>query len=121
MGLRSRFAVAALAAGLLAAGLPAGAGQAPAGQVSFGLHVSLAPTWFDPAEAPGIITPYLFYYLLHDSLVKPLPEANPAPALARSWSASEGGMVHEFVLRDGVRFHNNEPVTAEDVKFSFER
>jgi peptide/nickel transport system substrate-binding protein len=44
-----------------------------------------------------------------------------APSLAESWTASRDGLVYEFVLRKGVKFHNGEPVTAEDVKFSFER
>jgi len=34
---------------------------------------------------------------------------------------SPDGLVYEFVLRRGARFHNGEPVRAEDVKFSFER
>src|SRR5919197_1798129 len=47
---------------------------------------------------------------------------NPmAPSLAESWSASPDGLAYEFVLRKGVRFHNGDPVTAEDVKFSLER
>ena len=83
--------------------------------------VSIAPRWFDPAEAEGIITPYIFYYGLHDALVKPLPGNPLAPCLAESWSTSADGLTYEFVLRRGVRFHNGEPVTAEDVKFSFER
>jgi hypothetical protein len=41
--------------------------------------------------------------------------------LAESWSASEDGLSYEFVLRQGAKFHNGEPVTADDVKFSFER
>ena len=44
-----------------------------------------------------------------------------APSLAESWSASPDGLVYEFVLRKGVKFHNGDPVGAEDIKFSFER
>jgi peptide/nickel transport system substrate-binding protein len=36
-------------------------------------------------------------------------------------TASEDGVTYEFVLRNGAKFHNGEPVTSEDVKFSFER
>jgi len=53
--------------------------------------------------------------------VKPLPGNPMAPCLAESWSATADGLTYEFVLRKGVRFHNGDPVTAEDVKFSFER
>jgi peptide/nickel transport system substrate-binding protein len=97
------------------------AGAAPEGQMTWAVHVSLAPTWFDPAETSGIITPYMVLYALHDALVKPMPGNPSAPALAESWSASPDGLVYEFVLRKGVRFHNGDAVTAEDVKFSFER
>ena len=48
-------------------------------------------------------------------------QGNPAPSLAESWSAGEDGLSYEFVLRKGAKFHNGDPVTAEDVKFSFER
>ena len=44
-----------------------------------------------------------------------------APSLAESWQVSDDGLIYEFMLRKGVKFHNGEPVTAEDVKFSFER
>ena len=44
-----------------------------------------------------------------------------APSLAESWSASEDGLSYDFVLRKGAQFHNGDPVTADDVKFSFER
>src|SRR3954468_12077538 len=101
--------------------LPAPAYAAPEGTLTIGAHVSLAPTWFDPAEAPGIVTPYMFYYLLHDALAKALPEGNPAPALAESWTAAPDGLTYDFVLRPGTKFHDGSPVTAEDVRFSFER
>jgi peptide/nickel transport system substrate-binding protein len=114
--------VLALAALGLVAGVPGSAGAAgPAGQLTWGIHVSLAPTWFDPADTQGIITPFMVLYALHDAVVKPMP-ANPlAPCLAESFSASEDGLSYEFVLRENAKFHNGDPVTAEDVKFSFER
>src|SRR5881296_2272774 len=93
----------------------------PEGQMTWAVHFSLAPTWFDPAETSGIITPFVVLYALHDAMVKPLPGNPMAPSLAESWSASTDWLVYEFMLRKGVRFHNGEPVTAEDVKFSLER
>ena len=60
-------------------------------------------------------------YALHDAMVKPMPGNAMAPSLAESWSLSKDGLVYEFVLRQGAKFHNGEPVTADDVKFSFER
>ncbi len=119
---------AALAALLVLASLsPPGAQTAPAspagpeGQLTWAVHISIAPTWFDPGEHQGIITPMMTYYALHDALVKPMPGKAMAPSLAESWSASKDGLVYEFVLRKGVKFHNGDLMTAEDVKFSFER
>ncbi|MGD9614750.1 MAG: ABC transporter substrate-binding protein [Alphaproteobacteria bacterium] len=106
----------------LAATAPGVAGAAASqGQLTWGLHVSVAPTWFDPAETQGIITPYMVLYALHDAMVKDMPGKPQAPSLAEAWSTSPDHLTHEFVLRDGVTFHNGEKVTAEDVKFSFER
>ncbi len=98
-----------------------GAAAAPQGQLTYGVHVSLAPSWFDPGEASGIITPYMLLYGIHDALLKAMPGNNQAPSLAESYSASEDGLTYEFVLRKGATFHNGEPVTSDDVKFSFER
>jgi peptide/nickel transport system substrate-binding protein len=89
--------------------------------MTWALHFSLAPTLFEPAETAGLITPFMILYALHDALVKPMPEKTMAPSLAESWSTSPDGLVYEFVLRRGATFHNGEPVTSEDVKFSFER
>jgi peptide/nickel transport system substrate-binding protein len=106
---------------LILAGGVAVAAAAPEGQMTWGIHVSLVPTWFDPAETTGIVTPFMLMYALHDAMVKPLPGNPLTPSLAETWTLSADGLVYEFVLRNGVRFHNGDPVTAEDVKFSFER
>jgi peptide/nickel transport system substrate-binding protein len=102
-------------------GAPTLGAAAPDGQMTWAVHISLAPTWFDPAETPGIGTPFMILYALHDALVKPMPGNAMASSLAESWSASKDGLVYEFVLRQGARFHNGDSVTADDVKFSFER
>jgi peptide/nickel transport system substrate-binding protein len=111
----------AAALGLAAASTGVARAAGPQGELTWGVHVSLAPTWFDPAETQGIITPYMVLYALHDAMVKDMPGKPQAPSLAESWSTSEDHLTHEFVVRPGVKFHDGEPVTAEDVKFSFER
>src|SRR5215471_4096525 len=65
---------------------------APEGQMTWGVHITLAPTWFDPAETPGIITPFMIMYALHDAMVKPMPGNPMAPSLAESWSVSKDGL-----------------------------
>lgn len=94
---------------------------APAGEVVIAWHVTIAPSWFDPSSAPPQITPFGFLYALHDGLVRPLPGQKFAASLAESWKESPDGLTYEFRMRRGLTFHNGDPVTLEDVKFSFER
>src|SRR5690349_15685826 len=76
------------------------------GQLTWGVHVSLAPTWFDPAETPGIITPFMLMYALHDAVVKPMPGNGAEPCLAEKFKAAADGLSYEFTLRPGIKFHN---------------
>lgn len=91
------------------------------GQLTWAVHVTIAPTWFDPAETPPVITPYMLMYAMHDALVKPMPGAAMTPSLAVEWRESADGLTYDFALRRGVTFHNGDPFTAEDVQFSFAR
>ena len=102
-GVTRREALALAAFGLAAARGSAFAAGLPEGQLTWGIHVSLAPTWFDPAETPGIITPFMVLYALHDGMVKPMPGKPMAPSLAESWSGSEDGVTYDFVLRNGAK------------------
>ncbi len=97
------------------------AGAAQPGEAVMAWHVTLSPTWFDPSTAPPQITPFGMLYALHDAMVRPLPGSKMAPSLAESWRESPDGLTYEFKLRPGLKFHNGDPVTTDDVKFSYER
>ena len=95
--------------------------QMSSGQMTWALHVTVVPSWFDPAETQALITPYMVLYALHDALLKPMPDHAMFPSLATTWSESADGLTYDFTLRQGVTFHNGDPFTAEDVRFSFAR
>jgi peptide/nickel transport system substrate-binding protein len=59
-------------------------------------------------------------WTLFDSLVFPEPDGTFSPALAESWETSEDGRTVTFTLRQGVKFHNGEDFTADDVVHSWE-
>jgi peptide/nickel transport system substrate-binding protein len=106
---------------LVGAAPPAVAQPTPAGQAVIAWHVTIAPSWFDPSTAPPQITPFGMLYAIHDALVRPYPGQRMGNSLAESWRESPDGRVYEFTLRRGLKFHNGDALTAEDVKFSFER
>ena len=87
---------ATLIVSILALAVAPGA-AAPEGQITWAVHVSLAPTWFDPAETAGIITPYMLLYALHDALVKPMPGNPTAP--------EPGRVVERLAGRARLRVH----------------
>jgi peptide/nickel transport system substrate-binding protein len=91
------------------------------GELRWGLHVTLAAKWLDPAETEAFNTPYMVLYAVHDALVKPLPAGMTTPSLAESWSEARDHLSYTFTLRKNVKFHDGSPLTPEDVKFSFER
>ena len=118
----ARIALLLTSAILMLGTIQEAAGQAaPAGEVIIAWHVTIAPTWFDPSSAPPQITPFGTLYAIHDALARPMPNQKMGASLAESWTESPDGLVYEFKLRRGLKFHNGDPVTTEDVKFSFER
>src|SRR5205814_7481880 len=60
-------------------------------------------------------------YAMHDALFKAMPGNLMAPSLAESWTVSQDQKTYEFKLREGLKFHNGDAFTAEDVKFSYQR
>ena len=92
-----------------------------AGEMRWALHVTLAARWVDPAETEAFSTPFMVMYALHDAMVKPMPGGLNTPSLAESWTEAKDHLTYTFTLRKGVHFHNGDPVTADDVKFSWDR
>src|SRR5256714_1857904 len=97
------------------------AAAAPEGTLTIAMHFTPVTRWLDPAEGESTITPYLLLYALHDGLLKPMPGVGSGPSLAESWSMAKDASSADFTLRPNVKFHSGEPVTSDDVKFSFER
>ena len=98
------------------AGEPAGGG----GGGRFVAAISGEPDQLDPHKT----TSYQSFQVLenvYDTLVQPNEELEMEPALAESWETSEDGKTWTFALRDGVKFHNGNPFTAEDVVYSYNR
>src|SRR6059036_3810262 len=114
-----RYSLVIVVLAAILAGVPP-ASAAPEGTLTIGVHVTLVSRWLDPGDTEALITPFMVLYALHDALVKPMPGNISTPSLAESWSVSKDGFSYEFVLRK-AKFHNGDPVTAEDVKFTFER
>lgn len=85
------------------------------------LHLSIGadPASLDPIQAVDVYRGQMVVYL-YDGLVR-LVDGKPVPNLAESWDVSDDGTVYTFHLRDDVYFHNGRQLTAEDVRYSFER
>jgi peptide/nickel transport system substrate-binding protein len=114
--------VLAVCAALASPRIPTASAQTkPEGEMRFALYVTLSPLWFDPAEVTGFITPFWTLWAMHDALVKTMPGKIMTGSLAESWTVSADQKVYDFKLREGLTFHNGDPFTAEDVKFSFNR
>jgi peptide/nickel transport system substrate-binding protein len=119
---RALVALGLMACLLLGWGHSATAQPKPAGEMRWALYVTFPPAWLDPGEvAVGGQTLFWILYALHDALIKPMPGNLMTPSLAESWTVSDDQRVYEFKLREGIKFHNGDPFTAEDVKFTFRR
>ncbi len=74
----------------------------------------------DPHKATAAGTKEILFNIF-EGLVKPDENGDLICAVASDYEISEDGLVYTFYLRDNVTFHNGNPVTCEDVKYSLER
>ncbi|PYM41900.1 MAG: hypothetical protein DME16_24475 [Candidatus Rokuibacteriota bacterium] len=85
--------------------LAAPAAAQPSGTMTWGVHVTLATKWLDPAEVEADITPFMIHYALHDALVKPMPGNLNTPSLAESWTMSKDGRTWKDPWPDFMTFY----------------
>ena len=91
----------------------------PEGKVTIAVHVSLSPKWLNPQEVPAGMA-YEFLWKMHDNMIKAAPGNLYTYALAESYEMRPDFKAATVRLREGLKFHNGEPITSEDVKFSYE-
>lgn len=107
--------------GMLYAGIANVHAAPPQGTLKEAIHWNLSADYLDPATAGFMVAGHIVLYLFHDALIKAMPQGLFTPCLAESYTMSPDAKTFEFKLRRGVKFHNGDTMTAEDVIFSFWR
>ena len=105
--------------------LPTTGTAAPTGEPSIGGSVTVAIAQdlddsLDPHLAVAAGTEEVLFNLF-EGLVKTDPEGNLIPAVASDYDISEDGKTYTFTLREGIKFHNGDLVTVEDIVYSIQR
>jgi len=109
-----------LLAGLpLAGALPDALAQARKDTVV--LAMILEPPGLDPTIAPAAAIGEVVHYNIFEGLTKINVDGSVSPLLCEGWGLSADGLTYTFKLRSGIRFSDGAPLTAEAVKFSFDR
>ena len=113
--------MAAAVAGLLAGASGPARAETPADQLVIGMSMANIIT-FDPAAMTGRETTSVVTNI-YDTLVRldPVDRTLVNPGLAESWTIAEDGRSITFQLREGAQFASGNPVTAEDVLWSYKR
>ncbi|MFT7597122.1 MAG: peptide/nickel transport system substrate-binding protein [Acidimicrobiales bacterium] len=99
---------------------PTDRGPESSGTLDYSWHTAFSPKWFDPGLNTSSVSQFATQYVMHDALVKSMPDAPFTPSLAQQYTVAEDFTSVNFVLREGLTFHDGSTLTTEDVKFSFE-
>jgi peptide/nickel transport system substrate-binding protein len=92
----------------------------PMGKLTVAQHFALDPGWLDPLEHIYALTQQTYDYLVHDALIKPMPQGEATYSLAEHAEMTADFRKAAFRLRPGLKFHDGQPLTTADVKWTYE-
>ena len=92
----------------------------PKGTLTIAQHYALDPGWLDPIEHIAAVTQQHYDYLLHDALIKTMPQGVFTYSLAEHAEIAADFTKAAFRLRPGLKFHDGQPLTTADVKWTYE-
>ncbi len=92
----------------------------PRGKLTVAQHFALDPGWLDPLEHIYALTQQTYDYLVHDALIKPMPQGEATYSLAERAEMTADFRKAAFRLRPGLKFHDGQPLTTADVKWTYE-
>lgn len=92
----------------------------PKGRLTIAQHYALDPGWLDPQERQAAATQQVYDYLVHDALIKPMPQGLYTYSLAEHAEMTADFTKAAFRLRAGLTFHDGHPLTTQDVQWTYE-
>ncbi|HET9490628.1 MAG TPA: ABC transporter substrate-binding protein [Methylomirabilota bacterium] len=90
------------------------------GTLTIAQHFALDPGWLDPQNHITALTQQHYDYLVHDALIKPMPQGIHTYSLAEHAEIAVDFSKAGFRLRPGLTFHDGKPLTTADVKWTYE-
>ncbi|HEU5304070.1 MAG TPA: ABC transporter substrate-binding protein, partial [Gemmatimonadales bacterium] len=92
----------------------------PRGTLTIAQHFGLDPGWLDPLEHIYALTMQTYDYLVHDAMIKPMPQGEFTYSLAEHAEMTADFLKAGFRLRPGLKFQDGQPLTTADVKWTYE-
>lgn len=120
IGVAAIFTAGVLLVGCSSAAEPAGTDTATTYADTIHYPITATTASLDPQISPGGVPAYIGAHIF-ETLVAQDENLVPQPALAESWTVSDDKLTWEFMLREGVLFHNGAEMTAADVAASINR
>ncbi|MGK3953514.1 ABC transporter substrate-binding protein [Microbacterium sp. I2] len=96
---------------------PAATGE-PDPDASVAIRLVLEPSNLDIRQTAGAALDQILVDNIYQGLVARTPEQDIVPALASDWTVSPDGLTYTFTVREGVTFHDGQPLTPQDVVWS---